>query len=275
MSRYIHRRQRFLVRLGVVPIFVRNNLRSWLFAIVLILAIGCANKGPDAGTVVKGNVDDHGNSIAAATAVTVPFNTTARLEIAGDIDIFAIPLLAGRSYGFETNLGTLLDTNLKLLDQWNQEYAASDDFAGLGSRIEYTPANSLTMYIQVTGNGRNTGSYEFSVETFTLLPVRIERIVHVPVTGDGVDILNPGVAIFKAQLGSEIVLVGTGFSPNVKENNIWLGNQLLAVTSVGPGFVTVIVDGVVEPDPVRLTIGTDFGEDSIEFTVEPPSPPGE
>jgi len=266
MSRYIHRKQRFLVRLGVFPIFVRRNLRSWLFVIVLTLAIGCAHKGPNAGTVV----DDHGNSIAAATAVTVPFNTTARLEIAGDIDIFAIPLLAGHSYGFETNLGTLMDTNLKLLDQWNQEYAASDDFDGLASRIEYTPANSLTMYIQVTGNDRNTGSYEFSVETFTLLPVRIERVVHGPVTGDGVDVMNPGVAIFKAQIGSEIVLVGTGFSPNVKENNIWLGNQPLAITSVGPGFVTAIVDGVVEPDPRRLTIGTDYGEDSIEFTVEPP-----
>ena len=131
------------------------------------------------------------------------------------------------------------------------------------------------MYIQVTGNGRNTGSYEFSVETFTLLPVRIERIVHVPVTGDDVDVMNPGVPIFKAPLGSEVVLVGTGFSPNVKENNIWIGNQPLAVTSVGPGFVTVIVGGVVDPDPVRLTIGTDFGEDSIDFTVEPTINSGE
>ena len=266
MSRYIHRTQQFLVRLGIFPIFVQRNLRSWLFAIVLILAIGCAPKGPNAGTVA----DDHGNSVADATAVTVPFNTTARLEMGGDIDMFAIPLLAGRSYRFETSVGTQLDTNLKLLDQWNQEYAASDDFVGLVSRIEYTPANSITMYIQVTGKDRNTGSYEFSVETFTLLPVRIERVVHVPVTGDGVDVMNPGVAISKSQLGSEIVLVGTGFSPNVNGNNIWLGNQPLVVTSVGPGFVTVIVDGAAEPDPVRLTIGTDFGEDSIEFTVEPP-----
>ena len=265
MGRDILRRHRFLVEPQAFPIFVRKSLRPWVFVILSTLAIGCGNEPPIAKTV-----DDHGNSIATATTVRVPFNTTAWLERAGDLDFFAIPLVAGNSYGFETNLGTLQDTKLKLFDQWNHEYVASHDFGGLASRIEFTPANSLTMYIQVTGNGSNTGSYQFNVEIFNLLPVSIERIVHAPINGEGVDPTNPGVAIFKAQIGSEIGLVGTGFSPSLKGNNIWLGNQSLVVTSVGPGFVTVVVDGVVDPDPVRLTIGTDLGEDSIEFIVEPP-----
>ena len=235
-----------------------------MFAILLILAIGCSNK-----TLTTETVDDHGNSIAAATIVTVPFNTTARIEVAGDSDMFAIPLLAGVSYGFETSLGTLTDTNLKFLNQWNQQFGFSDDFGGLASRIEFTPTNSITMFIQVTGNGSNTGSYEFNVETFIPLPVSIERIVHAPMNGEVVDAGNPGLAIFKAQIGSEIALVGTGFSPGLKGNNIWIGDQSLVVTSIGPGFVTVVVDGVADPDPVRLTIGTDLGEDSIEFIVEP------
>jgi len=242
-----------------------KTLRPWVFAIVSILAIGCGNEAPTTETV-----DDHGNSISDATTVSVPFNTTARIEVAGDLDVFAIPLVAGNSYGFETSLGTLQDTNMKLSDQWDHEYGFSDDFGGLASRIEFTPANSLTMYIQVAGNGSNTGSYDFSVETFTLLPVSIERIIHAPINGEGVDPGNPGLAIFKAPIGSEIALVGTGFSPGLGGNNIWLGDQSLVVTSVGPGFVTAVVDGVVDPVPVRLTIGTDSGEDSIEFIVESP-----
>ena len=266
MTRDIHRKQRFSLEPRNFPVFVQKNLWPWVYAIVSIVAIGCVNE-----TLTTELVDDHGNSIAAATTVTVPFNTTARLETAGDLDFFAIPLVAGNSYGFETSLGTLQDTNLKLFDQWNQEYGASDDFVGLASRIEFTPANSLTMYIQVTGNGINTGSYAFNVETFTIQPVSIERVVYAPMNGEGVDAMNPGLAIFKAQIGSEVALVGTGFSPGLKGNSIWLGAQSLVVTSIGPGFVTVVVDGVADPDPVRLTIGTDFGEDSIEFIVEPPN----
>ena len=247
-----------------IPIFARKTLRFWVLVILLILANGCSNKALTTETV-----DDHGNSIADATTVSVPFNTTARIEVAGDSDMFAIPLLADNSYGFETSLGTLTDTNLKFLDQWNQQFGFSDDFGGLASRIEFTPTNTLTMYIQVTGNGSNTGSYEFNVETFTPLPVSIERIIHAPMNGEAVDPGNPGLAIFKAPVGSEIALVGTGFSPELNENNIWLGDQSLVVTSVGPGVVTVVVDGVVDPDPVRLTIGTDWGEDSIQFVVEP------
>ena len=266
MARDIHRRQRLSLEPRNFAIFVRKNLWRCGYASVSIVAIGCGNE-----TLTTEPVDDHGNSIAAATTVTVPFNTTARLEIAGDLDFFAIPLLAGNSYGFETSLGTLQDTNLKLFDQWNQEYGSSDDFGGLASRIEFTPANSLTMYIQVTGNGSNTGSYEFNVETFTIQPVSIERVVYAPINDEVVDAMNPGLAIFKAQIGSAIVLVGTGFSPGLKGNSIWLGAQSLVVTSIGPGFVTVVVDGVADPDPVRLTIGTDLGEDSIEFIVEPPN----
>ena len=264
MARDIHRKQRFSLEPRNFPAFVRKNLWPWVYAIVSIVAIGCGNE-----TLTTEPVDDHGNSIADATPVMVPFNTTARIEVAGDSDMFAIPLLAGVSYGFETSLGTLTDTNLKFLDQWNQQFGFSDDFGGLGSRIEFTPANSLTMYIQVTGNGSNTGSYEFNVETFIPLPVSIERIVHAPMNGEVVDAGNPGLAIFKAQIGSDIALVGTGFSPELNENSIWLGDQSLVVTSAGPGFVTVVVDGVADPDPVRLTIGTDWGEDSIEFVVEP------
>lgn len=248
----------------VIQIIARKTLRPWVFVIVSIVAIGCGNEALTTETV-----DDHGNSIADATIVNVPSNTTARIEIAGDLDFYSIPLMAGNSYRFETRLGTLQDTNLKLFDQWNHEYGASDDFGGLASRIEFTPTSSLTMYIQVTGNGINTGSYKFNVDTFSLLPVSIERVVRAPMNGEPVDPGNPGLAIFKAEIGSEIALVGTGFSPTLKGNNVWLGDQSLVVTSVGPGFVTVVVDGVVDPDPARLTIGTDLGEDSIDFVVEP------
>ena len=251
------------------PNTVRKTLWLGLAAVALLLAAACGSDDPLASSVTA-TADDHGDTIATATQVTVPFSNTAQVGTAGDVDIFAVEMHAGVSYGFETSLGTLQDTVLTLLDPFDQKFAFSDNYGGLASRIEFTTTNTLTMYLKVTGVG--TGSYDFSVETFEPQPVLIERVVIFPKTDDALE--TPGlrrVAIFKAQPGDRIALVGTGFSPMVEGNSVWLGAQRLVITSLGPRFIAVVVEGEATPDPVRLTIETDFGEDSIDFTIDAPA----
>ena len=247
---------------------IRNCLWVGLFSLALLLAAACGSDDPLASSVTT-TADDHGDTIASATQVTVPFSTTAHVGTAGDVDIFAVEMQAGVSYGFETSLGTLQDTVLTLLDPFDQEFAFSDNYGGLASRIEFTTTNSLTMYLKVEGVDNNTGSYDLNVETFTPQPVLIERVVKFPTTED--ELAKPGlsgVAIFKAQPGDRIALVGTGFSSMVEGNSVWLGAQRLVITSLGPRWVVVLVEGEASPEPVRLTLETDFGEDSLQFILE-------
>ena len=248
---------------------IRNSLWLGLISLALFLAAACSGDAPAATPVPA---DDHGDTIASATDITVPFSITAQVGMPGDVDMFAVEMQAGVSYGFETSLGTLQDTVLTLLDPFDQEFAFSDDYGGLASRIEFTPANSLTMYLKVQGSNNNTGRYDLNVETFTPQPVQIERVVKFPVTDDALE--TPGlrrVAIFKAQPGDRIALVGTGFSSMVEGNSVFFGSQQLVITSLGPRYVAFFVEGEATLEPVRLTIETDFGEDSIEFTLDAPT----
>ena len=256
----------------------RFHSSLWIALLVagLLLASACgSDKLSD--SVVTMPPDDHGNSISAATHITVPFSTTAHIERPGDVDFFGVPMQADTSYGFETSLGHpdawVLGTTLTLLDQFGQEFAFSENFNGLASRIEFTPTTSLTMYLQVAGLGLNTGSYDLVVETFTPQPVRIQRVIALPIGLSDIEVpdLN-GTAITHAPVGTTIAVIGTGFSPSLEENSVWLGNQLLTVRSVGPGFVAVIADGVAGPDIQQLTVETDFGQDSIGFVLEASTP---
>ncbi len=251
------------------PGTVRKTLLSGLVVSALLLA-ACGSDDPVASSVIVAE-DDHGDTIATATQVTVPFSGSAQLGQAGDVDIFAVEMQAGVSYGFETSLGTLQDTVLTLLDPFDQEFAFSDNYGGAASRVEFTTTNTLTMYLKVQGIG--TGSYDLIVETFEPQQVGITNIVSFSEIDD--DLAKPGlrgVAIFRAQPGAPIALAGNGFSSMLDGNTVWLGDQQLPLKTVGPGYVTFILDGVVSPEPVSLTIETDFGLDSIEFTLE--APPG-
>jgi hypothetical protein len=250
------------------PGAIRNTLLVGLASIALLLA-ACGSDDPVASSVTVAD-DDHGDTIATATRVTAPSTLMAQLGQTGDVDIFVVEMQAGVSYGFETSLGTLEDTVLTLLDPFDQEFAFSDNYGGAASRIEFTTTNTLTMYLKVQGVG--TGSYDLSVETYQPQQVGITNIVSFPDIDD--DLAKPGirgVAIFRAQPGAPIALAGSGFSSMLDGNTVWLGDQQLPLKTVGPGYVTFVLDGVVSPDPILLTIETDFGQDSIEFTLEAPS----
>lgn len=244
-----------------------NVLWLGLVAVALLLVAACGSDslGSVTETVAP---DHHGDTIATATEATVPSNIAGQVGAAGDVDIFAVEMQAGVSYGFETSLGTLADSELTLLDPFDQEFAFSDNYGGLASRVEFTPANSLTMYLKVAGVGSNTGTYDLQVETFTPEPVFIERVVKFPAIDGAPETPGlRGLAIFSAQPGERIALVGDGFSSMVEGNTVWLGGEQLVISSTGPRYVAVVVKGEIGADPVRLTIETDFGDDTLEFTI--------
>jgi Ca2+-binding RTX toxin-like protein len=88
----------------------------------------------------------------------------------GDRDVFAVDLVAGRTYHFEqlgsaTGDGTLFDSYLRLLSGSGAgagTIVAQDDDGGVGlnSRIVYTPTESGTYYLQAGGySDFNSGTY--------------------------------------------------------------------------------------------------------------------
>ncbi len=254
------------------PRRIQNTLWLGMVVVALLLIASCGSDDLS-DSVVNVPLDTHGNSISTATAITVPYSTTTQLERPGDVDYFGVPMQADTSYGFETSLGTLLGTTLTLLDPFGQEFAFSENFNGLASRIEFTPTTSLTMYLQVAGLGANIGSYDLVVKTFTPKPVQIEKVIALPIGLSDTEVPDlSGLAITHAQIGTPIAVVGEGFSSMLKWNSVWLGGGLLPVKSVGPGFLVVIADGAASPDMQQLTVETDHSLDSIGFILEAPTP---
>jgi len=111
--------------------------------------------------------DDHGNSAAAATPVTVPSSTTGTIGAAGDTDWFKFQATAGKTYVFTVTLGTLRDSVLRLYDATGKKQLAfNDDYSGkLASQITWTAKTSGTYYLAVAGYGnRCTGTYALGAQ---------------------------------------------------------------------------------------------------------------
>jgi hypothetical protein len=100
---------------------------------------------------------------------TLAAGGTARgaIETAGDKDVFAISLEAGKTYTFDLKSGStagLSDPSLRLVDGNGNQLAANNDFGGSrNSQITFDATKSGTFYLvagDATANGR--GSYTLS-----------------------------------------------------------------------------------------------------------------
>jgi hypothetical protein len=105
--------------------------------------------------------DDHGNTTATATAVTVGSSTNGVMNTSDDVDYFRVQLtgsgtLTVYSTGSMDTVGSLLDSNGTVL-------ATNDDYTDLNFRIVRSVAAG-TYYISVRGYGGQTGSYVLRVE---------------------------------------------------------------------------------------------------------------
>ena len=110
-------------------------------------------------------MDDHGNDITSATSISVDTTYSSDIEVGGDIDFFAFPVVKNNGYVLETTLGTLSDSFLHLYDGSGTQLASADQ-GGVGnaSKISWVADSSGTYYAQVRGySGSQFGTYGFSV----------------------------------------------------------------------------------------------------------------
>jgi hypothetical protein len=108
--------------------------------------------------------DDHGNNAGVATAFTVPSTKAGEIEVLFDVDWFRFNAVSGTSYEFDTVLGTLSDSVLRLIAPNGTTELAYDDDGGSGfaSHIDWTASSSGTYYIEVSGYGSDFGTYDLT-----------------------------------------------------------------------------------------------------------------
>lgn len=112
-------------------------------------------------------VDDYPASTATGGMVAPGQTVTGTIETGGDDDWFALQLDAGQSVRIELTGQTLSDPVLTLRDDSGAQLVRNDDIdypANPDSALIYTAPAAGTYYIEASGYGRETGSYEVSVE---------------------------------------------------------------------------------------------------------------
>jgi hypothetical protein len=115
--------------------------------------------------LAKPTGDDHGNSAAAATPITMPASISGDIEASGDVDWLSFTAVAGLVYEFRTTAESLSDTTLGLYSaDGTTRLAFNDDYGDdTTSFIRWMAADSGPLYVEVGGYGRQTGTYGLSV----------------------------------------------------------------------------------------------------------------
>lgn len=133
-------------------------------------------------------VDDHGDTIATATAIFVPTAaTSATLEWSGDIDVFSFPTVTGHLYRFSCGNGTLTSCSLTFKDAAGTSLATS---SSAPVSVTYKAAASQ-YYVAVS-----TGSYYGASGTYTyqLEDLGLDDHGDTPATATGLPGLNVAVS---------------------------------------------------------------------------------
>ncbi|MES1157242.1 MAG: PPC domain-containing protein [Alphaproteobacteria bacterium] len=91
----------------------------------------------------------------------------SRIEIAGDLDMYRVDLVAGVHYVVTVSGDgdtPLTDPFLTILDSTGKSIATDDDSGpGLDSRLVFTPAETGTYYLQASGLSGGVGGYKIAI----------------------------------------------------------------------------------------------------------------
>ncbi|WP_219929687.1 M10 family metallopeptidase C-terminal domain-containing protein [Teichococcus aestuarii] len=127
--------------------------------------------GTGSYTLRSGFFDTIPDSLADNTApqgdIAMGLSRVGRVESAGDTDVFAVKLAAGRSYSFDlrgaaTYHGTLADPLLELRDASGTLLRMHDDGANDNAHLDFTATASGIHYLVARADGYGTGSYLLS-----------------------------------------------------------------------------------------------------------------
>lgn len=118
-------------------------------------------------------LDDHGDTIGSARAITGPF-IRARIERGDDADVFAVQLVGGQQYVFllqavNANMFGAVDPYLRLQNSAGVSLRESDDIVPgtTSSFITITPSASGTYYLEASSYGTTSGEYTLYFTTRT------------------------------------------------------------------------------------------------------------
>ena len=139
-------------------------------AIVLVLLMlsqagrqaknGPATDAPTASGRVAA-ADDHGDTAATATAVTLPATQSGTIAPATDLDVFRFAVRANQDVQVELRLGTLADGGVNVIGQ-SGEQLASESAVGTTKTVTltYKVKDAGTYGVAVHGVRGSTGTYQ-------------------------------------------------------------------------------------------------------------------
>ena len=118
--------------------------------------------------------DDYPAAVDTGAALTVGGPVGGTVDYGGDVDWFAVTLVAGRHYrvdleGTSTGQGDLEDPFLRGIYNSVGDPVAGigdndDGGAGYNSRLEFTAPEAATYYVAAAAHAAHTGSYRLSVD---------------------------------------------------------------------------------------------------------------
>lgn len=114
-------------------------------------------------SVSGGTVDNVGGSSATAGSINVPDQVSSAIDDEADTDWFRVTLSADTLYQFDLS-SYFIDGTLALYDAYEVQQAYADNglYVGDPESLFYTPTTAGTYYIEVSGYGSTTGSFQLS-----------------------------------------------------------------------------------------------------------------
>jgi serine/threonine protein kinase len=133
-----------------------------LLALIVLSAGNRAGQNAGASNAPPSTAaDDHGNTAATGTSVTLPATQTGAIAPAGDIDVFTFPVRANQDVSVELRLGTLADGSVSFLAP-NGDQLALENAVGATktASLSYKVKDAGTYHVAVHGLRGTTGTYQ-------------------------------------------------------------------------------------------------------------------
>ncbi len=199
--------------------------------------------------------NDHGTSAATASPVSMGSTVSGTIEIAGGVDWYKFQAVAGTTYTFSTQLGTLSGTVLNLYGSDGATVLLSNGSAAANSasKIAWTPTTSGTYYLVVAAGGSaKTGTYTLSLQSqtagLTLAPIpdqtmsagqtRLDDTLSATNPSGGRLTYSAKLLVRNAKSGTLVAMIGTKVTASMAGNRLTI-NRLASYT--GDFYVQVSV----------------------------------